>query len=87
MRPIALLLVFVATVALARLIPRRVCRPECARAMAALTLPAPFAPVFPACDAKHPPGSRRCLRVLVRHCRHGGADCVFPVPSPAGAFP
>jgi len=83
MRPIALLLVFVATVALARLIPRRVCRPECARAMAALTLPAPFAP----CDAKHPPGSRRCLRVLVRHCRHGGADCVFPVPSPAGAFP
>jgi hypothetical protein len=75
-------IVLTATCAWGGLVPRHGCRPQCQRIIqAANVLPEQFAPQLPACDAKHPRGTPKCLRILVRHCRHHLEDCAIPWPT------
>ena len=78
------------SLASARLVPRRVCRPQCLGAMAASTRPYPYGSDMSACF-KHDTGppTPRCLHILVRRCMHHKPDCEFtplPPPSPSGTF-
>lgn len=84
-----LVVLSLATIASARVVPRHICRPQCLRALSVAALPASAfvaPPDMGACVARHAAApQRRCLHILVRRCMHHRPDCDFTLVGAANA--